>query len=138
MSLLRARMPLLRLSPFSTFVQVGERTGAKAQDQLPSRWSAGLAVAHRHRGCAGAGTRTRLSAVVAYGSDRCRPRGVAPGYRARAHGRVALRTFVAGRMDGLDAEDSGIAEWARRSAPVRRHPARLSTVRSHVFPWSSP
>lgn len=114
MSVLRACTPLLLLLPVSVAAQVVERTDKQAQDQLPSRWSAGLAVVHRDSEYAGEGTRTRLYPNIAYDGDRFYLRGAALGYRAYKDERFELRTFIAGRLDGVDADDFGVAELARR------------------------
>lgn len=116
---LRVCTPLLLLLPFSALAQVVERTDAKAQDQLPSRWSAGVAVVHRDSEYAGEGTRTRLYPNIAYDGDRVYLRGAALGYRAYTDDRFELRTFIAGRLDGLDADDFGVAELARRGVDSR-------------------
>lgn len=119
MSALRACTPLLLLFPLSAAAQIVERTDAKAQDQLPSRWSAGLAVVHRDSEYAGEGTRTRLYPNLAYDGERVYLRGAALGYRVHVDDRFELRTFIAGRLDGLDADDFGIAELARRGVDRR-------------------
>ncbi|WP_334178712.1 MipA/OmpV family protein [Pseudoxanthomonas sp.] len=119
MSALRACLPLLLLLPFSAFAQIVERADAKAQDQLPSRWSAGLAVVHRDSEYAGEGTRTRLYPNIAYDGDRFYLRGATFGYRAYTDDRFEVRTFIAGRLDGLDADDFGVAELARRGVDRR-------------------
>lgn len=114
MTALRACTSLLLLLPFSVAAQVVERTDKQAQDLLPSRWSAGLAVVHRDSEYAGEGTRTRLLPNIAYDGDRFYLRGAALGYRAYKDERFELRTFIAGRLDGIDADDFGVAELARR------------------------
>jgi outer membrane protein len=114
MSALRACTPLLLLLPLSAAAQVVERTDKQAHDQLSSRWSAGLAVVHRDSEYAGEGTRTRLLPNVAYDGDRFYLRGAAFGYRAYQDDRFEFRAFVAGRLDGIDADDFGRAELARR------------------------
>lgn len=119
MSALRACMPLLLLLPFSAVAQVVERTDKQVHDALPSRWSAGLAVVHRDSEYAGEGTRTRLYPNIAYDGDRFYLRGAALGYRAYSDERFELRTFVAGRLDGIDADDFGVAELARRGVDRR-------------------
>lgn len=119
MSALRACTPLLLLLPFSAFAQVVERTDRQAHDRLPSRWSAGLAVVHRDSEYAGEGTRTRFYPNIAYDGDRFYLRGAALGYRAYTDDRVELRTFIAGRLDGIDADDFGAAELARRGVDRR-------------------
>lgn len=119
MSVLRACTPVLLLLPLSVSAQIVERTDAKTQDQLPSRWSAGVAVVHRDSEYAGEGTRTRLYPNIAYDGDRFYLRGAALGYRAYTDDRFELRTFIAGRLDGLDADDFGVAELARRGVDRR-------------------
>lgn len=114
MSALRVCTPLLLLFPLSAVAQVVERTDAKAQDQVSSRWSAGLAVVHRDSEYAGEGTRTRLLPNIAYDGDRFYLRGAAFGYRVHTDERIEVRAFVAGRLDGIDADDFGVAELARR------------------------
>lgn len=114
MSALRACTPLLLLFPLSAMAQVVERTDAKALDQVSSRWSAGLAVVHRDSEYAGEGTRTRLYPNIAYDGERFYLRGAAFGYRIHADERFEVRAFVGGRLDGIDADDFGVAELARR------------------------
>ncbi|MEL1264034.1 MipA/OmpV family protein [Pseudoxanthomonas putridarboris] len=102
------------LLPVAAHAQVVERTDSTAMDQLPSRWSAGLAVVYRDSEYAGEGGRTRLLPNVAYDGERFYLRGAAFGYRAYTDDRFELRAFVAGRLDGIDADDFGRAELARR------------------------
>ena len=101
MSALRVCTPLLLLFPLSAVAQVVERTDAKAQDQVSSRWSAGLAVVHRDSEYAGEGTRTRLLPNIAYDGDRFYLRGAAFGYRVHTDERIELRAFVAGRLESF-------------------------------------
>ena len=109
-----ACLPLLFLLPLAAHAQVVERTDATALDQLPVRWSAGVAAVSRDSEYAGEGTRTRLLPNIAFDGDRFYLRGAAFGYRVHASDRFELRTFVAGRLDGIDADDFGRAELARR------------------------
>lgn len=110
----RACLSLLFLLPVVVHAQVVERTDATALEQLPVRWSVGLAAVSRDSEYAGEGTRTRLLPNISFDGERFYLRGAAFGYRVHASDRFELRTFVAGRLDGIDADDFGRTALARR------------------------
>lgn len=110
----RACLPLLFLLPAVANAQVVERVERTAADQLPSRWGLGLAVVHSDSAYAGEDTRTRLLPNISYEGERFYLRGASFGYRIVSDDRFELRTFLSGRLDGMDANDFGRAELARR------------------------
>lgn len=114
MSANRAVVVLSLLVPVAAHAQIVERSERTAAGVLPSRWSAGLAAVHSESEYAGEGGRTRLLPLVSYEGERFYLRGASFGYRAYSSDRFELRTFLSGRLDGVDADDLGVAELARR------------------------
>lgn len=88
-------------------------SGTVAREDTP-RWSVGLGAAVRSSEFAGEGSRTLAIPYVSFEGDRFYFRGVTAGYRLVNTGSVGLNAYVAGRFDGIDADDFGVAELAER------------------------
>lgn len=110
----RVRLPLLAvlLSPFAVSAQEAPSAAVARTD--PPRWSLGIGGAVRESEFAGEGTRTLAIPYVGFEGERFYLRGATVGYRFVDNDRFVVSTFVAGRFDGLDADDFGRAELAER------------------------
>ncbi len=121
------------MSPFRPFVflgllasaavpataQVVSESNREAGRASDSRWRAGLAVASRGGIYAGEDDRTLVFPNVSYEGDRFFWRGVQAGVHLFSRNGFVLDGYVAGRFDGVDADDFGIPELAARGIDRR-------------------
>lgn len=108
----RVAVLTLLLVPATLFAQEAPSVAVPRTD-LP-RWSLGMGGALRDSEFAGEGTRTLAIPYVGFEGDRFYLRGATVGYRFVENPGFVVSTFIAGRFDGLDADDFGRAELARR------------------------
>ncbi|HEY0505367.1 MAG TPA: MipA/OmpV family protein [Lysobacter sp.] len=110
----RTRLAVLTilLTPGALLAQEAPSVAVPRTD-LP-RWSLGIGGAVRNSEFAGEGTRTLAIPYFGFEGDRFYLRGATVGYRFVENPSFVVSTFVAGRFDGLDADDFGRAELARR------------------------
>ena len=109
-SLLLALLALLAPSPS----HAQQSPGSGTTDEPASRWSIGIAGVLRDSEYAGEGNRSIVFPTVAYEGERFYLRGPVAGYRLVKRDRFGLNAFVAARLDGIDADDFGVEELARR------------------------
>lgn len=102
---------LLALPPLSHAQEAP--SGSVTRQDMP-RWSVGSGAAVRASEFAGEGTRTRAIPYVSYEGDRFYLRGATIGYRLVNRPGFSVNGFVAGRLDGIDADDFGVDELAER------------------------
>ena len=112
MRVIHASLLLALLAPIPLLAQEPPEPGAV--DESPSRWSIGIAGVLRDSEYAGEGNRSIVFPNVAYEGERFYLRGPVAGYRLVKQDHFSLNAFVAGRLDGIDADDFGVAELARR------------------------
>lgn len=102
------------LAPTALQAQVLQKSDEAAADELPSRWSLGLAAAVRQSAYAGEDRRSIVFPNVIYEGERFFWHGGAAGYHLVKRDGFVLDGFVAARMDGIDADDFGVRELALR------------------------
>ena len=112
MRAIQASLCLVLLAPIPLHAQ--EALQPVAVNDSPSRWSIGIAGVLRNSEYAGEGNRSIVFPNVVYEGDRFYLRGALAGYRLVKQDRFSLNAFVAGRLEGIDADDFGIEELARR------------------------
>lgn len=109
-----ACLPVLLLLSLPTLVVAQEAPSvAVTRAELP-RWSLGMGGAVRNSEFAGEGTRTLAIPYVGFEGERFYLRGATVGYRLVEREHLVVSGFIAGRFDGLDADDFGRAELAER------------------------
>lgn len=103
---------LALLAPIASHAQ--QSPGSGTLDESASRWSIGIAGVLRDSEYAGEGNRSIVFPIVGYEGERFFLRGPIAGYRLVDRDRFGLNAFVAARLDGIDADDFGTEELARR------------------------
>lgn len=114
MQALRIPLCAVLLMPAALHAQVLQKSDEVVAEELPSRWSLGLAVATRESAYAGEDRRTLVLPNVTYEGDRFYWHGGSVGYRLIKQERFGLDGFIAARVDGVDADDFGVRELAER------------------------
>jgi len=99
--------------------QVVSESNREAGHASESRWRVGLAVASREGVYAGEDDRTLVFPNVSYEGERFFWRGVQAGVHLFSREGFVLDGYVAGRFDGIDADDFGIPELAERGIDRR-------------------
>jgi len=114
MQAFRIPLCLALLLPASLQAQVLQKSDEVVAEELSSRWTLGLAAAVRESAYAGEDRRSLVIPNVTYEGERFYWHGGAVGYRLVKQGGFGLDGFIAARMDGIDADDFGVPELARR------------------------
>jgi outer membrane protein len=99
--------------------QVVSESNREAGQASASRWRIGLAVASREGIYAGEDDRTLVFPNVSYEGERFFWRGAQAGLHLFSRGGFVLDGYVAGRLDGVDADDFGVTELAERGIDRR-------------------
>lgn len=120
MQVFRIMLCMALLVPASLQAQVLQRSDEIVAEELPSRWSLGLAAAVRESAYAGEDRRSLVIPNVTYEGERFYWHGGAVGYRLIKRDGFGLDGFIAARMDGIDAGDFGVRELAERGVDRAR------------------
>ena len=112
MRALPASLCLVLFAPFVSHAQ--EPPESKAADEPSSHWSLGIAGVLRDSEYAGEGSRSLVVPNVSYEGEWFYWRGATLGYRLARTDHFSVDGFIAGRLDGIDADDFGVAELAER------------------------
>lgn len=112
MRALHAPLCLALFAPFASHAQQPPESGAG--DEPVSHWSLGIAGVLRDSEYAGEGNRTLAVPSVSYEGEWFYWRGATLGYRLVKTDHFSLDGFIAGRLDGIDADDFGADELAAR------------------------
>lgn len=100
--------------------QVVSESNREAGQALLTRWSAGIAATAREGVYAGEDHRTQLFPNVSYEGERVYWRSVQAGVHLLTREHAVLDVYVAGRFDGVDADDFGADALARRGIDRNR------------------
>ena len=112
MRAIRASLYLVLLVPFVSHAQEPLESGTP--DEPLSHWSLGIAAVLRDSEYAGEGNRSLVVPSLSYEGEWFYWRGATLGYRLARTERFSLNGFIAGRLDGIDADDFGVSELAER------------------------
>lgn len=112
MRAVRASLCLVLLAPFVSHAQ--EPLETETADEPLSPWSVGVAGVLRDSEYAGEGNRSLVVPYVSYEGEWFYWRGATLGYRLAKTDHFSVDGFIAGRLDGIDADHFGVAELAER------------------------
>ena len=113
MRIIQASLCFAALAPFTLYAQVQE-TGEEPAEERSSHWGIGVAGAIRSEIYAGEGNHSRVIPFVTYEGERLYWRGATVGYHLIKREGFVFDGFIAGRLDGVDADDFGVDELALR------------------------
>lgn len=113
----RVSLCFLLLAPFASHAQ--DAVESETPVAPASHWSFGVGGVIRNSEYAGEDNRSLVVPYIGYEGERFYWRGATAGYRFIDRENFSLAGIIAGRLDGIDADDFGVAELARRGIDRR-------------------